>query len=211
MSAENARNFHGFFDRDLIPKALELVFAAWERLAWKDRSKLEPQITRSLAVTLRRLKLARRLPFIVDSETDTLTDLPSRLDFRFLAGNDERAYFTVEAKRLYIPREKATEANLDEYRKTGIMAFVDGTYAPNLPDGAMLGYVMDGDLKRGIMEVKKMLGDEQHRKILNVTTGPKSSRYLPNHSSVLETTHRRLANVQGRKMVVLQHLFVAVG
>lgn len=211
MSAGNASSYHGFFDRDLIPKALKLVFAAWERLAWSDRSELEPQITRALAVVLRRLKQARGLPFSVFCEIDPLTEPASRLDFYLLAGPDERAYFTVEAKRLYIPRESGTDANLDEYRKTGIMAFIEGAYAPNLPDGAMLGYVMDGDLKRAISEVKRMLEDENHRENLNISTGPKASRYLPKHTHVVETTHKRHANVQGRKLVVLQHLLVAVG
>ena len=210
MSAGNAAGYHRFFDQRLIPHALALVFSAWDQLAWQDRAALEPQITRELAKRLQRLKQARRLPFTVECENDPLTDLPVRLDFRLLSGFDERAYFTLEAKRLYIPRDRRPDPNLDKYRKTGMLAFIEGSYAPNLPDGAMLGYVMDGNLTRAVERLREMLLDEVHRKSLNITSGPSASRYLPGHPQVSETTHRRRPDVPGRMTIVLQHLLVAV-
>ena len=64
-----------------------------------------------------------------------------RIDFEFVqVGRGRRPRFHIEAKRLY----RSDSVN-EYFGAGGLLMFVDGTYAPEWPSAAMLGYVQSDD------------------------------------------------------------------
>jgi hypothetical protein len=52
----------------------------------------------------------------------------------------------IECKRLNVLNKKGERDSLaQEYARKGMMRFINSQYAPALPLGGMIGYVMDGD------------------------------------------------------------------
>jgi len=167
-----------------------------------------------LAAAMKREKKARRLAFSIHFQVIPLgLDGPvaARIDFKFLAGFDEDAYFAFECKRLRIPRGAKLDHNTDSYVGTeGMGRFVTGKYAPGQQHGAMLAYVMDGDVPAAKSSVLSSV--QSLKGALRLVSGLQweCSRFLPNESSVQQTRHRRELNAGGECSFTLQHLFLGV-
>jgi len=56
-------------------------------------------------------------------------------------------YLAFECKRLSVRRSQGRESLAGKYVEEGMMRYVSARYAQRLPLGAMLGYVMDGDVR----------------------------------------------------------------
>lgn len=75
----------------------------------------------------------------------------------FVTGAD-KLYLAMECKRLNVVRannRRATRAY--EYVEDGMMRFVRGQYSSGLPLGAMVGYVMDGDVETAYAAVRRQI------------------------------------------------------
>ena len=70
------------------------------------------------------------------------------IDLAMIVGNDRRAYFAYECKKLNVLRRGTRHSQTGPYvDEEGMMRFVTEKYAKDLPVGCMLGYVMDGDVQ----------------------------------------------------------------
>lgn len=139
-------------------EVVTLIMDAWRQL------KLPSVVTKETPITaLFRDKMLKvydpdRIHFI--SLEDPITDPDygtelGRNDLRFYPVNHRRqtVFFTVECKRLHT----ASGPLIGEYIKAGVMRFLtDGPkqYSRNLPCGAMLGYVLDGDTQKAFASLR---------------------------------------------------------
>ncbi len=78
----------------------------------------------------------------------------------------------------------ATQARV--YVEKGMMRFVCGQYAPTLPLGAMVGYVMDGNMETAYIAIRHQI--EQHAQQLLYAPALFRDMKRPEHFS---TMHQR--------------------
>ncbi len=214
MSTGSADGYFEFFREELIPDGLRLVLDAWRKLHSSAKAGMEDAITGRLAAAMKREKKARRLGFSIHFQAIPVgPDGPvaARIDFKFLAGFDEDAYFAFECKRLRIPRQSGLDHNTDSYVGCeGMGRFIIGKYAPSQPHGAMIGYVMDGNIATAKSAVIALV--HARRAELKLTSGPawEVSQFLPNEPDVHQTRHRRELNTGAGEAFTLQHMFLSV-
>src|SRR6185437_556375 len=66
----------------------------------------------------------------------------------------EEIYFCLEGKRLNVVNNGVTRAYAAEYVSHGMMRFVTGQYSAAVRHGGMIGYVLDRDIPRAILNVE---------------------------------------------------------
>jgi hypothetical protein len=214
MSTGSADGYFEFFREELIPDGLRLVLDAWRKLPSSAKAGKEDEISGRLVATMKWEKKARRLGFSIHFQAIPLgPDGPvaARIDFKFLAGFDEDAYFAFECKRLRIPQPSGLDHNTHSYVSgEGMGRFIIGKYAPGQPHGAMIGYVMDGDMAMAKAAVIALV--HARRSELKLTSGPtwEVSQFLPNEPDVHQTRHRRELNTGTGGAFTLQHMFLSV-
>jgi hypothetical protein len=214
MSTGSADGYFEFFREELIPDGLRLVLDVWRKLPSFAKAGKEDEITGRLAATMKREKKARRLGFSIHFQAIPLGPngpVAARIDFKFLAGFDEDAYFAFECKRLRIPQPSGLDHNTDSYvGYEGMGRFIIGKYAPGQPHGAMIGYVMDGDIATAKSAVIALV--HARRNELKLTSGPAwgVSQFLPSEPDVHQTRHRCESGMRARGAFTLQHIFLAV-
>ena len=214
MSTGSADGYFEFFREDLIPDGLQVVLDAWHKLPSSAKVGKEDDITGRLAATMKREKKARRLGFSIHFQAIPLGPggpVAARIDFKFLAGFDEDAYFAFECKRLRIRRPAGLDHNTDAYvGYEGMGRFIVGKYAPGQPHGAMIGYVMDGGIATAKSAVIALV--HARRAELKLTSGPtwEVSQFLPSEPDVHQTRHRRELNTGKGGAFTLQHMFLSV-
>ena len=88
--------------------------------------------------------------------------------------------------------------------------FIMGKYAPGQPHGAMIGYVMDGDIATAKLAVIALV--HARRAELKLTSGPawEVSRFLPSEPDVHQTRHRRELSTGMQAVFTPQHMFLSV-
>ncbi len=213
MSTGNAGGYFEFFPQELIPAGLQLTLDVWSKLPASAKSGTEDKITGQLAAAMKREKKARRLAFSVHFQAIPLgpsNPVAARIDFKFLAGFDEDAYFAFECKRLRIPRGSKLDHNTGSYVGwDGMERFITGKYAPGQFHGAMVGYVMDGDVAATKSSILSAVQSRQERLVLCSGVDWEASRFLPTESRIQQTRHRRKLNTGSEVNFTLQHLFLA--
>ena len=93
---------------------------------------------------------------MLDDDPDTDTGPEGYLDISILfwVGRNNLC-LAIECKRLNVRNKKGERDSLaHEYVRKGMMRFVNRQYAPDLPLGGMIGYVMDGDIAFAFAAVK---------------------------------------------------------
>ena len=213
MSTGNASGYFEFFPEELIPDGIQLAVEAWEKLPAAHKSGMEDFITGKLAAAMKREKKARRLSFSIHFQAIPLAahgPVAARIDFKFLAGFDEDAYFAFEAKRLRIRRKSKMDLNTRAYvGAEGMERFITGKYAPGQFHGAMLGYVMDGDLVSAMSAVQMLINSSRAK--LRVVAGSEweKSRFVPPLTNVRQTRHQCDPGTGRNGSLTLQHVFLA--
>lgn len=213
MTIGSADGYFEFFQEELIPNGLRLVLDVWRRLPSAAKAGKEDEITGHLAATMKREKKARRLGFSIHFQAIPLGPngpVAARIDFKFLAGFDEDAYFAFECKRLRIPRPSGLDHNTDSYVGCeGMGRFIIGKYSPGQPHGAMIGYVIDGDIATAKSAVIALVHDRRIELKLTSGSAWETSRFLPSETDVHQTRHRRELNTRGSGAFTLQHIFLS--
>lgn len=209
MSTGSADGYFEFFPRELIPDGLQLVFDVWRKLPSSSKIGKEDKITGRLTAAMKREKKARKLGFSIHFQVIPLgPDEPvaARIDFKFLAGFDEDSYFAFECKRLRIPGGSRLNHNTGSYvGAQGMGRFIIGKYAPTQNHGAMIGYVMDGNLTEAKSSLISLIQTRKSELKLVGNTAWGASSFLPKESDIHETRHSLKT-----KEFTLQHLFLAV-
>lgn len=132
---------------------LQFVVEVWDGICLPRSARLEPRITKLLSGgIIERYEREERDWFCVPEAPDWNEEGKeiSRTDIRlYPPGRKRRSVaFVMESKRLNMPASNAAA-----YVNAGMMCFIPtptapAKYAAGLPCGAMLGYVMDGNVAR---------------------------------------------------------------
>jgi hypothetical protein len=158
----NGERGWGLFPAGWHGEVLQFVVETWDMFALPSNVKLEPRITKLFAGAIcNRYEREGRDWFVVPEcpDWDEKGKEVSRTDLRFYPPGPKRRHvcFIFESKRLNTPA-----ANTKEYvGKSGMMCFVSGKYSHRLPCGGMLGYVMDGNLRRAHRNVVRAISRER--------------------------------------------------
>ena len=135
---------HGF-----AGEVMRQMLETWNKFSLHRDVRLEERITALFAMALEDDYVAQGRSWFVFPEapvTDpTFGTQTGRNDLRFYHRDipGQRAFFTVECKRLHVTTDSGFRPLADQYVKEGLQRFVDGKYSAGLPYGGMLGYVMD--------------------------------------------------------------------
>ena len=94
----------------------------------------------------------------------------------------------------------------DEYVKEGMQRFVDGKYARFVRHGAMLAYVLDGNIDRAIKNIENNIRNRLSELRMDKNGGLVASTIRPDDRRTKETCHRR---AHEKPVFRIHHLFVA--
>lgn len=195
----------------LVPDILELLMDSWERMPELQPDAPEEAISESLCRCLQRNPKRVDLPFqirtqIVELEPAAGED-QGRMDIVFLLlVPREDIYFCLECKRLNALSGGHVRAYSAEYVRFGMERFVNGRYAPSVRQGAMVGYVLDGDIVRAIDNVSAVI-QTKHADLAMAAPGRMlASSLRPGDARMRETHHVRASSGQA---FYIHHVFVA--
>ena len=146
----------------------ELILGAIERAWERCRTRCTPRtkedhITRRLVVLIKQDPFVRAAPYcpiisqyeLLPKEAEGDVSPKGYIDIAVLFRPDEdELYLAYECKRLNVGGQRRRHSLASEYVRQGMMRFVKAQYAQGLPLGAMLGYVMDGDVSFAASSVK---------------------------------------------------------
>lgn len=211
MTVGDPSHWDDVFQQDLMPAILAHVIAVWEQMPKPGPSDLEDAISLKLCSALRRAKDRNKHAFIigfqhVEIDTD-LEKITGREDIVFLTSlQEQEIYLCLEAKRLNAVISNKRRSLASEYVKEGMQRFVDGQYAQSVRHGAMLGYVLDGDIRGAMKNVENNIRKRLTELRMDRNGGFLASTIRPDDPQVKETRHHR-----ARETAVfrIHHLFVA--
>lgn len=199
-----------FFQQNLIPSILSCVIATWEQMPKPGPSDLEDTISLKLYSALINTKDRNAHAFLIryqDVEVDTdLAKETGRKDIVFFPSHQEEIYLCLEAKRLNAVVSGLRRSLADEYVKEGMQRFVDGKYARFVRHGAMLAYVLDGDIHRAMQNVENNIRKRFVELRMDKNNGFLTSTIRPDDPRTKETRHRRSHE---KAVFRIHHLFVS--
>lgn len=212
MRVVAVRGANQWFPEGFVPEILDLVLATWKKLRLRRDVRLEPRITNLLNQAIedeytRQDKAWYVHPEIKDADPVTGKEI-SRTDIRLYHRGipGQKLYFALEAKRLHVEAGDRTRASYGDYvGNEGMMCFITGKYSQAAPAGGMLGYVMDGDLKRAASGLSDAISSRSTELRLEVGSQYKASPLMPRHPWNGETHHKR---VNG--MFAMYHLLLPI-
>ena len=185
--------------RSLDDRFLECVLAVWERcVARLPGDPHEDTITLNLVTLLRGNATARRLFHHLDYQhdphgytADGWAYSKGKIDMVLLLNQECDRYLAYECKRLNVPRAGGTRSLVKPYVLDGVLRFITGQYAADLPVGCMLGYVLDGNVNTARSKVRAAI--DLHRGHIGLFGGPMDE---PPIGSIrkLSSRHRRPSN-----------------
>ena len=211
MTAGDTSEWEDLFANELIPTVFTLIYEAWNRMRKPAADEGENATSLRLYVEMIRSKDRSRHMFLIryeDVEIDAdLSAETGRKDIVFFPPiNDEGVYFCLEAKRLNAIVDGVRQSLASEYVKSGMQRFVDGKYSRQVRHGAMLGYVMDGDVGRAMKNVFNNI-QKNHVALGMDPPGKWERSTVPTGDShARETEHRRSSETSGFR---IHHIFVA--
>ena len=193
----------------LVPDILELVRTTWKTMPALPPDALEDPTTEELCRRLRQNRTAAMLPFRIDIQMVELGESPDgdqgRMDIVFSPMlPTEVVYFCLECKRLNVTRAGTTRSYATEYVTHGMMRFVTGQYASHVQHGAMLGYVLDGNIPAALQRVSAAIGTRCDELGMEKPCSVLQSSIRTTDPSAAETRHRRSPS---QEPFVIHHLF----
>lgn len=210
MIVGDASYWDDFFQQNMIPAVLAHVIAAWEKMPKPGPSDLEDAISVRLYKALITAKDRNAPAYLIryqDVEIDTdLAKETGRKDIVFFPSFQEEIYLCLEAKRLNAVISDVRRSLADEYVKEGMQRFVDGKYARFVRHGAMLAYVLDGDVDRAIQNVENNIRHRLSELRMDENGSLVASTIRPDDSRTKETCHHR---TREKAVFRIHHLFVA--
>lgn len=153
------------FPHGLVPQILRLLVDVWGIFEHPAQNEDEPKITNRFVLALQAERRRRQVRFRIMPHVKGVEDLDPEtgkgfveIDIYVPHGYDERCYFGIEAKKLNTTTSDKWESQAGDYAgKEGMGCFVDGRYAGYQCEGAMLGYVMDGDCPRAKASISEAI------------------------------------------------------
>jgi hypothetical protein len=195
----------------LIPDIMELILSSWKELTPIEANALEDPITEKLCRYLRQNRDASDLPFRIDIQLVELDsafeDDQGRMDIVFSPMiARENIYFCLECKRLNVVTNGNLRSYSREYVINGMMRYVTGKYSSAMKHGGMLGYVLNGNVAKAIVNVTGAI--QTNYVALGMARPPTiaASSIRPKDSRVKETIHTRKHDTNAFQM---HHMFVS--
>lgn len=199
--------------RDVMRTALQILHKAWPAVAADSRvtrSANEDAITDILRRRMSDIKRAMTPPtdmrFERESQSDATedeTDL-GLIDIMVCYTWNEQTYFVIECKRIW-----STDNTLAlKYVRKGTNRFASGKYSAGHAFGAMVGYVLCGDIKRCVERICNVLSNEP-----TAETGYDAQHGWQTTSNVIpqtETASTRHQQASHSNTIELIHSFVYV-
>lgn len=137
---------------------------------------LEDEITRRLVLHLRKDPVSRTLGTILSQlellEEQCRGDVVPKgyIDMAIVLDEDPECYVAFECKRLNVIGKNRTVSLAGPYVKEGMLRYVHAKYARDLTLGAMIGYVMDGNMSTAEKRVCRAI--DSRSKLLYAATTP---------------------------------------
>jgi hypothetical protein len=203
--------FLGAIMDTFVPEILSLVISTWETIPSPASDAREDPTILELCRCLRKNKDASNLPLRIDTqmvELDPADDQDQgRMDIVFSPMVPrESIYFCLECKRLNVVSEKGVRAYAAEYVIQGMMRFVRGQYSAAVRQGGMLGYVLNGDVRRAIRNVSDSIKTNHEDLGMDAPGEMRLSSILQDDSRIRETHHTRQHN---NDLFQIHHIFVS--
>ena len=186
------------FPHGLVPQILRLIVDTWQSFRRPKADEYEPKITNRFVKALEAEGRRREARFRVMAHVKDLEDLDpgtgkgfAEIDIYVPHGYENRCYFGIEAKKLNTtsPSGKWESQTGDYAGKEGMGCFVDGRYAPYQCEGAMVGYVMDGDCTRAKECIKESIEKRAEALRVPVPCPLHPAEDLPDYPNAFETRH----------------------
>jgi hypothetical protein len=179
----------------MVPVILSIVSAGWEQMPRPATDDKEDDITERLCRILRQNRTARDLPFQIHIQFVELEpahgERLGRLDIAFIPLiNREDIYFCLECKRLNAVTEGVKRSYASEYVTFGMLRYVSGQYSKAVRHGGMIGYVLDGDVTRAIINVETNI-QSQHAALCMSPPGAFMPSTVLDDARARETYHNR--------------------
>lgn len=213
MTVGDPSYWDDFFQQNLIPSILAHVISTWEQMPKPGPSDLEDAISIRLYAALINAKDRNVHAFLIryeDVEVDTdLAKETGRKDIVFFPSlQEQEVYLCLEAKRLNAVISGVRRSLADEYVKEGMQRFVDGKYARFVRHGAMLAYVLDGNVDRAMKNVESNIRNGIAELRMQQNGGLMASTIRPDDLYVKETHHHR-SHENNATVFRIHHLFMA--
>lgn len=210
MTIGDPSDWDDFFERSLLPAVFDHVVATWNRMHSPAPDDLEDAVSVKLYSALVRAKDRNSHPFLIryqDVEVNTdLERVTGRKDIVFFPSiEQEEIYLCLEAKRLNATISGTVRSLADEYVKDGMKRYIDGKYASFVRHGAMLGYVLDGDLSRAMRNVENNIRNRVAELCMAGDGCFVASAIRPADTCAKETHHHRTTD---SRHFCIHHLFV---
>ncbi|UPT63345.1 MAG: hypothetical protein M0D54_01910 [Hyphomonadaceae bacterium JAD_PAG50586_4] len=124
------------------------------------------------------------------------------VDMAVLLDQERTNYLAYECKRLSVIYSNGRQSLAGPYVTEGLVRFVTEQYAEKLPTGAMLGYVLDGDIAFALSRVSTAI--QSNRQLVGLLEGPTE---LPTISVAARfgTLHQRPT---GNHQIEVRHAFL---
>jgi hypothetical protein len=195
----------------LVPDIVNLVVATWEEMPALSQDAREDPTTEMLCRLLRMNRNASALPFQIQIQMVDLDPAmgedQGRMDITFCPlVPREDIYFCLECKRLNVMKGGERRAYATEYVVNGMVRFVRGQYAAIVRHGGMLGYVLDGDLKRAMENVSCAIQTNYANLAMQAPGEMRPSSLFPDDLRIRETHHNRQQNAESFR---LHHMFMS--
>lgn len=206
----STESWQGVLD-PFIATLIVMVRESWDGLPSPAVDAKEDAITRSLCAALRQSPRRCDIPFRVELQREDLNDETSevlgKVDLVFLPFvTQDDVYFGLECKRLNVTGPSGFRPYAAEYVTEGVMRFVRGQYGRSVADGAMVGYVLDGDVPSAMRRIEANLVSRCGELGMTSPASFVDSTQCPDEAWVRETAHERSASL-GR--IRVHHLFLA--
>lgn len=193
------------FPAEDIPTVLHLILSSWKKFKFTGKP-LEVPITQRFCAHLRNNKNRSFHFFRIEWESYELEDngqITGRIDLKFSQGLDEKVYFSIECKLLRVKHKQQIKSLAGDYVEKGMYRYFNGQYAQDLDKGGMLGYVMDGNTNKAIIDVQKAIEKRRSDLYMQENETLKASSCITS-KQVKETTHKYGPN----EKFTIYHIFL---
>lgn len=180
-------------------RLLHRIVAVWPRcLALLPTNPEEDLITRNLINLLLKDEETRQLVYWMEYQfhvwaftVDGLALDKGIVDMAVLLDQERERYLAYECKRLNVVYRAGRQSLAGPYVSQGLQRFFSEQYAETLPVGAMLGYILDGDLSFATASVHASITGSATA--IGLTDGPTVTTPIGAVTRFL-TTHKRPSN-----------------
>ena len=183
--------------RSLDVRLLQCIASIWPTcLSVLPSQPLEDSITFNLVEIFKKNREARRLFYWIQFyfeppgySASGAAYSKGKIDMAVFLDQDGEKYLAYECKRLNVVNKGSRESLATKYVKDGVKRFVTEQYAEHLPTGAMLGYVMDGDISFAQSKVQVALDANQEE--VNMISRADSRRSHRNYPAIPDPASKR--------------------